>query len=208
MSCCHAGAFLIAKMKAIFMVHIPSIPKARQRLIEIVKRRSFQRGNEMKLASGRTSTFYFNMKPTMLDPEGSYLIGLLVLDLIKQDGAHLVGGLEMGAVPLATSVATVSYAQGNPIAAFFVRKKAKEHGTQTLLEGLAKGETIDGKRIVVVEDVTTTGGSALKAVAAIGEAGGVVTKVVTIVDRQEGAASAFAEAGMPFSALLSLDDFQ
>lgn len=196
------------KMKAIFMVQIPSPPEARQRLIEIVKRRSFQRGNEMKLASGRTSTFYFNMKPTMLDPEGGYLTGLLVLDLIKQDDAQLVGGLEMGAVPLATSVATVSYAQGTPIAAFFVRKKAKEHGTQALLEGLAKGETIDGRRIVVVEDVTTTGGSALKAVAAIGEAGGVVTKVVTIVDRQEGAASAFAEAGIPFSALLSLDDFQ
>jgi len=186
----------------------PRISEARQRLIEVVKHRSFQSGNEMKLASGRTSKFYFNMKPTMLDPEGSYLIAVLVLDLIKPDGAQLIGGLEMGAVPLATAVTTVSYAQGMPIQAFFVRKQVKEHGTQALLEGFASGETMSGKRAIVIEDVTTTGGSALKAVTAIRDAGGDVAAVVTIVDRNEGAAETFAKAGVPFKPILSLEDFR
>ena len=162
----------------------------------------------MKLASGRTSTFYFNMKPTMLDPEGGYLIGILILDLIKSDQVELVGGLEMGAVPLATAVSTVSYVQNDPIPAFFVRKQVKDHGTQALLEGFSTGETMAGKRAAVVEDVTTTGGSALKAVAAIHEAKGDVAAVVTVVDRQEGAAEAFAAAGVPFKSVLSLEDFR
>jgi len=186
----------------------PSIPEARQRLIEIVKRRSFQHGGAMKLASGRTSTFYFNMKPTMLDPEGSYLIGILILDLIKSDQVELVGGLEMGAVPIATAVSTLSYVQNYPIPAFFVRKQVKEHGTQALLEGFSAGETMAGRRAAVVEDVTTTGGSALKAVAAIREAKGDVAAVVTVVDRQEGAAEAFAAADVPFKSILSLEDFR
>ncbi len=186
----------------------PAIPEARQRLLEIVKRRSFQHGSVMKLASGRSSTFYFNMKPTMLDPEGSYLIGMLVLDLIKADRVELIGGLEMGAVPLATAVSTVSHVQGAPVPAFFVRKQVKQHGTQVQLEGFMEGEGMSGKRVAVVEDVTTTGGSALKAVAAVREAKGQIASVVTIIDRQEGAAEAFAEAGVPFKAVLSLEDFQ
>jgi orotate phosphoribosyltransferase len=175
-----------------------SIPEARTRLIDIIKARSFQVGGEMKLASGRTSTFYFNMKPTMLDPEGGYLIGRLVLELISGDGAEMIGGLEMGAVPLASSVA---------LPAFFVRKQAKEHGTQVLIEGLPAGQSIAGCRVVVVEDVTTTGGSALKAVAAVRESGAEVASVVTLVDREEGARAAFADAGVVFKPLLTIADF-
>lgn len=180
----------------------------RSRLISIVKARSFQTGPEMKLASGRTSTFYFNMKPTMLHPEGSYLIGSLVLDTLGDMRADLVGGLEMGAVPIATSTATVSHARGVPLAAFFVRKQAKEHGTQSLIEGLAKGETMAGKRVVLVEDVTTTGGSAIKAAQAVKDAGGTVVCVITVVDRQEGAAEAFKAAGLDFRPILTLGEFK
>jgi orotate phosphoribosyltransferase len=114
----------------------------------------------------------------------------------------------MGAVPIATAVAAVSHAKATPVAAFFVRKQAKEHGTQSLIEGLAKQDTIAGKRVVIVEDVTTTGGSALKAVAAVQAAGAVVVRVATVVDRQEGAAEAFAASGMPFTALLTAADFR
>lgn len=180
---------------------------ARSRLIAIVKERSFSTGAEMKLASGRTSNFYFNMKPTMLHPEGAHLIGLLMLDAMAKDRADLVGGLEMGAVPIATAVAAVSHGSGRPTPAFFVRKQAKEHGTQSLIEGLAKGETIEGRRVVIVEDVTTTGGSALKAVEAVKAAGGTVVRVVTVVDRQEGAAETFAGAGLPFTPILTAADF-
>jgi len=185
-----------------------SSPTRRARLVEIIKERSFQLGTEMKLASGRSSTFYFNMKPTMLDPEGSYLIGALMLEAIAGENADMIGGLEMGAVPLATSVATVSHIAGHPIPAFIVRKAAKEHGTQALIEGLPRGETVAGKRIVVVEDVTTTGGSALKAVQAIQAAGGEIVRVVTIVDRLEGAQDAFSAAGLRFGSLLTAEDFR
>lgn len=179
----------------------------RARLIELIKERSFQTGAEMKLASGRTSTFYFNMKPTMLHPEGAHLIAQLILDNLETLDVDLIGGLEMGAVPIASATAAVSYARGCPLAAFFVRKQAKEHGTQSLVEGLAKDEKIAGRKLVIVEDVTTTGGSAVKAAQAVRAAGAEVVRVVTIVDRQEGAAEAFAAAGLDFAPLLTLADF-
>jgi orotate phosphoribosyltransferase len=180
----------------------------RARLVAIVKDRSFQNGPEMKLASGRTSTFYFNMKPTMLHPEGAHLIGSLVLDTLGGEPADYVGGLEMGAVPIATAACTVSHSRGVPLPAFFVRKQAKEHGTQSLIEGLPRGETLSGKRVVLVEDVTTTGGSALKAAQAVKNAGGAIKCVITVVDRQEGAAEAFNAAGLTFRPILTLDDFR
>src|SRR5262245_23820033 len=102
----------------------------RARLIDIIKARSFQSGREVKLASRRTSTYYFNMKPTMLDAEGSHLIAELILDKIAGLNADLVGGLEMGAVPIASAVAAVSHGRGKPVNAFFVRKQAKDHGTK------------------------------------------------------------------------------
>ena len=184
-----------------------SIADARQMLRDLIKERSFQSGAEMKLASGRTSTVYFNMKPTMLDPQGAYLIARLILDVIKDDNAQFVGGLEMGAVPIATAIAAVSAVQRRPVNAFFVRKEAKAHGTQSLIEGLAKDESLADKRLVVVEDVTTTGGSALKAVGQLQGAGATVVRVVTVVDRQEGAREAFEEAGLTFTALLTVADF-
>ena len=181
---------------------------AKRRLIEIVAARSFSIGAETKLASGRVSNFYFNMKPSMLHPEGAHLIGSLILDALAGETADLIGGLEMGAVPIATAVATVSHERGTPLPAFFVRKQAKEHGTQALIEGLPKGETLAGKRVVIVEDVTTTGGSAVKAAEAVAAAGGVVVRVVTVVDRQEGALEAFKAAGLPFTAILTAADFR
>lgn len=181
---------------------------ARERLIAIIKTRSFQSGKEITLASGRTSTYYFNMKPTMLDAEGAHLIASLILDAIKDLNADLVGGLEMGAVPIASAVAAVSQTTGRPVNAFFVRKQAKEHGTKSLIEGLAEGETMQGKRVVVVEDVTTTGGSAIKAAETLRSEGADVVGVVTIVDRQEGAADAFAAAGLTLTPILTLEDFK
>jgi orotate phosphoribosyltransferase len=180
----------------------------RARLIEIIKERSFQEGPEFKLASGKTSTFYFNMKPTMLDSEGAYLIAFLILDQLENVEADLIGGLEMGAVPIAASVAAVSHTQGRKLPAFFVRKQPKEHGTQSLVEGLAKGDSMAGKKVVVVEDVTTTGGSALKAAEALHAAGAEIVTVITIVDRLDGAAETFAAAGMKFEPLLTLADFR
>jgi orotate phosphoribosyltransferase len=181
---------------------------ARSRLVAIVKRRSFSTGAETKLASGRSSSFYFDMKPTMLDPEGAHLIGELVLDALTGAQVDLVGGLEMGAVPLATAVAAASYTRGRPLPAVFVRKQAKEHGARKVVEGLAPGETLAGRRIAVLEDVTTTGGSATKAIEALRAEGAVIDRVVTIVDRLEGAADHFNAAGIVFTPILTAADFR
>src|SRR6201991_237895 len=183
-----------------------SNPAARARLAEILRTRSFGRG-EITLESGRKSDFYFNLKPTMLDPEGAALLAELSFDALKDDKIDYIGGLEMGAVPIAGAIAQLSWLKNHPIAAFFVRKKPKEHGARLAVEGLAKGETLQGKRIVIVEDVTTTGGSAIKAVDAVRDAGGVIVAVFTMVDREEGATEAFAQAGLPFRSLYTAGEF-
>ena len=179
---------------------------SRARLAEIIRKRSFGRG-EITLASGRKSDFYFNLKPTMLDPEGATLLAELTYEALKDDNLDYVGGLEMGAVPLAGAIAQLSWIKGHPIAAFFVRKKPKEHGARLAVEGLAKGESLRGKRIVIVEDVTTTGGSAMKAVEAVRDAGGDVAQVLTMIDREEGADETFAQAGIQFRSLYKAGEF-
>ena len=183
-----------------------SISASRARLAKIIAARSFGRG-EITLASGRKSDFYFNLKPTMLDPEGAALLAELTYDALKDDKLDYIGGLEMGAVPLAGAIAQLSWLKGHPIAAFFVRKKPKEHGARLAIEGLAKAESLAGKRVVIVEDVTTTGGSALKAVDAVREAGATVALVFTMVDRDEGADAAFKDAGVPFRSLYKAGEF-
>ena len=179
---------------------------SRARLAEIIRKRSFGRG-EVTLASGRKSNFYFNLKPTMLDPEGATLLADLTYEAVKDDGLDYVGGLEMGAVPLAGAVAQLSWIKGHPIAAFFVRKKPKEHGARLAVEGLAKSESLEGKRVAIIEDVTTTGDSALKAVEAVRDAGAQIALVLTMVDREEGATETFAKAGLPFRWLYRAGEF-
>ncbi len=179
----------------------------RHRLREIITEKSFSSGREVKLASGRTSRFYFNMKPTMLDPEGAWLIARLMLGELAGTEVELAGGLEMGAVPLAAALTVLSHEAGMPIRAFFMRKQAKAHGTRSLIEGLLPGESLEGKTLAILEDVTTTGGSALKTVDAVQAAGARVARVITVVDREEGAAQLFAERGLAFLPLLRASDF-
>ena len=110
-------------------------------------------------------------------------------------------------VPVHNFVDDVSWIKGHPIAAFFVRKAPKEHGAKLAIEGLAKGESLSGKRVVVVEDVTTTGGSAMKAVDALRQTGAEVALVLTMVDREEGADATFKDAGLPFRSLYKAAEF-
>lgn len=187
-------------------VKVQSPADSRARLADIIFERSFGRG-EITLASGRKSDFYFNLKPTMLDPEGAALLAELTLESLKNDKFDYVGGLEMGAVPIAGAIAQLSFMKGRPVPAIFVRKKPKEHGAKLSVEGLMKGETLAGKKVVVVEDVTTTGGSAIKAVEAVKDSGGEVVMVFTMLDREEGATEFFAEQKMPFRALFRAKEF-
>jgi orotate phosphoribosyltransferase len=178
----------------------------RDELFELIRARSFGRG-KIKLASGRESDFYFDLRPTTVHPAGATCVGELIADTLEGMKIDFVGGLEMGAVPIATAVAIASHRRGGALQAFFVRKKPKDHGAKKLVEGLPKGETLKGKNVVVLEDVTTTGGSALQAVAALREEGANVVLVLTIVDRLEGAAETFAKEKLPFRALYTADEF-
>ena len=189
------------------MLHpLPETAAARARLRDIIHQRSFGYG-EIKLASGRISNFYFNLKPAMLDAEGAALLAQLTLDALMSERIDDIGGLEMGAVPIAGAVAQLSHMIGAPMQAFFVRKKPKEHGARLSVEGLMPGESLAGKRVVIVEDVTTTGGSAMKAVEAAREAGAEVAFVLTIVDREEGATEAFAALSLAFRAIYRASEF-
>lgn len=180
---------------------------ARARLKAVIAARSFRLGQLFRLVSGVESNVYFNMKPTMLDAEGGALLARLMVERLASENVDLVGGLEMGAVPIVSAVAVESFARGRRTQAFFVRKKAKEHGARLRIEGLAEGETLEGKRIAVLEDVCTTGGSALSAIEEIRAAGGEVVLVLAIVDREEGAERLFGEHGIAFDALFRAHEF-
>jgi orotate phosphoribosyltransferase len=185
----------------------------RRRLIEIIKQRSYLEGGPFTLASGRTSPFYINMKPTMMHPEGAHLIGHLLVDALEGlDAAgtpvDFIGGLEVGAIPMAAAAAAVSFGRGRPVCTFFIRKAVKGHGTKSLVEGLPKGETLKGRNVVILEDTTTTGDSPLKAVAAARAEGANIVQIITIVDRQEGAAEAIRATGLVYAPLLTVADLR
>jgi orotate phosphoribosyltransferase len=178
----------------------------RAKLFELIKARSFGRGR-IVLASGRESDFYFDMKPTMLRPEGAAWLAELSLEALDGLSIDYIGGLEMGAVPLAVAMAQLSFMKGRPIAAFFVRKQAKDHGAKKLVEGLGRSETLEGRNVVIIEDVTTTGESALRAVEAVKHQGANIVMVLSVVDRQEGAAENFRKAGFRFQSLFTAAQF-
>jgi orotate phosphoribosyltransferase len=177
-----------------------------QELIEIIKERSYRRG-KFKLASGVESEFYFNLKPTMMAPKGAYLCARALLEKIRSVEVDYVGGLEMGAVPVIASLAALSHAEGKPVNTFFVRKKAKDHGTQDLVEGLMQGETLAGKKVMIIDDVATSGGSIVKAAEVARAAGASVETALVIIDREEGAAEALQKAGIRLLSVLKKSDF-
>jgi orotate phosphoribosyltransferase len=155
----------------------------KERLKKLVLDYTFQFSDVpvFKLVHGGLSQFYFNCKRVTLDPEGQYLIGNLVFTAVRERNIQAIGGLTLGADPIANAVAYTSWLQGQPVQAFVVRKKQKDHGTASLIEGRVQA----GDRVVVVDDVITTGGSTLQAIAACRQAGLEVVKVVVLVDRQE-----------------------
>src|SRR5437868_13814472 len=140
----------------------------RDELFELIRTGSFGRGKVM-LASGRESDFYFDLRPTTIHPAGATAVGELICDALEGTGVDFVGVLEAGAIPIATAVAIASHRRGGNLQAFFVRKKAKDHGAKKMIEGLPKGETLNGKNVVIVEDATTTGGSSMQAVSLLRE---------------------------------------
>jgi len=175
----------------------------RARLRDIIAERCFSRGKPFQLASGRWSDFYFNMKPAMLDPEGIDLLADLVLARIADIDAKYIGGLVMGSVPVSVAVALKSHATPSPRQAFWVRKETKDHGAKSRIDGYLA----EGANVIMVEDVTTTGGSVLQAIEEVKKRGCKIAAVITIVDRLEGAKEHLAEAGIELIALYDAKDF-
>ena len=173
----------------------------KEELLELLKNYAYKKG-EFKLSSGKTSEHYVNCKPVTLSGRGLTLSSLLLLKEVETD---YVGGLTLGADPLVSGVALVSALDSRMVNGLIVRKEAKGHGTQAYIEGLLPPE---GTKITVLEDVITTGGSAIKAATRLRDAGYVVERVVAIVDRQENKeADEFMEsANLELRSLFTLDD--
>lgn len=175
-----------------------------EQLAAILAERSARRG-EFTLSSGARSELYIDARVTTMSPDGLALIGPLGLAAIVDAGwwpVDSVGGLTLGADPVAYAIAYASATSGTPVRAFTVRKEAKGHGTGKLIEGAF----LDGDRVVVIEDVITTGGSALRAAGALREAGAQVLGVLSLVDREEGGRERIGDAGYPVRSLITASE--
>ncbi|MBZ0156037.1 MAG: orotate phosphoribosyltransferase [Alphaproteobacteria bacterium] len=163
----------------------------KERLVRLLYEKAFKYSEEpvFKLVSGRMSNYYFNCKTVTLHPEGMYTIGNVIFEMIKDLPATGIGGLTLGADPIAGAVAYTSYLKGKPIEAFVVRKTAKSHGTMQWVEGNVRA----GDTVVIVDDVITTGKSTIEAITKAREAGLSIIKVIALVDRQEGGYEAISE---------------
>jgi orotate phosphoribosyltransferase len=174
----------------------------RQTLISLVRDKALKFG-DFTLASGKKAKYYLDGKQVTLDARGARLVGEGILDLLAGDLPAAVGGMSIGADPITAAVVTMAGVRELPLLGFMVRKEAKGHGTQRYIEGPVR----PGDRVVIVEDVVTTGGSSLTAIERVNEFGLVVIRVIAIIDRLEGGAAAFAERGYTFSSLLTIEDF-
>jgi orotate phosphoribosyltransferase len=168
----------------------------------MIKEKSFIKGDFI-LSSGKTANFFFDLKPVMLDPKGINLIADAILEKIKFNKIDAIGGMEIGAIPLSIAVSLKSNLTNNPMLSFFTRKESKGHGTNKLIEGNLTSEM----NILILEDVTTTGGSILKVVNILRNNGFRVNKAVTVVDREAGAEELLLKSGIELFPLFTIQDF-
>ena len=180
-------------------------------LKELIREKSLKFG-DFTLASGKKATYYLDGKQVTLDSLGAKLIGEGILDIIRKEKEFLtadgqlpdaIGGMSIGADPITAATIVMAAIHGIPMRGFMVRKQSKGHGTNQYIEGPIKS----GDRIIIVEDVVTTGGSSLEAIQRVEDAGLKVVGVIAIIDRMEGGAEAFTEKGYPFRSLLTIKDF-
>ena len=162
---------------------------------------SFKRG-DFTLTSGAKSNYYINGKLTTLDSRGAYLLARIFLAMISDDAPNAIGGLTLGADPIIGSMLSLAGMEDLQLKGFIVRKAAKQHGTQSLIEGALS----EGDRVAIIEDVTTTGGSSLKAIEAVEAVGCKVAKVLVIVDRQQGATENLKKKGYRLESIFTVEE--
>jgi orotate phosphoribosyltransferase len=173
----------------------------KERLLEIIKEKSLLKG-EFKLASGGSSDYYLDMKPTTFSPEGASLLADIIFEMLKDDlDVDCIGGLELGAVPVIVAVCARSWPRRG-IDGFVVRKEKKGHGTDKKIDGNFRRNST----VVLFDDVTTKGGSVMQAVRAVREQGATVKKVITVVDRLEGARENLASEGITLVPIFTTKD--
>ncbi len=175
----------------------------RHKLLDLFCQLAYQEGDFL-LSSGLHSSYYVNKTQVTLHPQGALAIGRLLFPLLPVD-TQAVGGLTMGADPIVTAVSIVSVYENRPIPALIIRKEAKGYGTRAYIEGPSLPE---GAKVVVLEDVVTTGQSALKAVERLKDAGYTVNQVISLVDRQQGGGELYQSAGLKFETLFSIQEVQ
>lgn len=175
----------------------------RQVLLDLIVKYAYVEG-DFTLSSGAKSSYYINCKQVTLRAEGGLALGRLLLQLLPND-TSAVAGLTLGADPMVSAVSVVSAYENRPIPALIIRKKPKGHGTQAYIEGPSLAT---GARVVVLEDVVTTGGSALTAVERLQDAGYEVSQILSLVDRQQGGGELYQSKGIKFQALFSIEEIQ
>ena len=177
---------------------MPVNPEYRKRLLDLIRREGVRYG-EVRLSKGGTSQYYIDCRMVTTHPEGAFLVGEIILDMLEGEKVDVVGGPTLGADPIVGAVCYASYVRHRPLAGFIVRKATKEHGLQRMVEGHLPG----GAQAVIVEDVMTTGGSVLDAIAEVEKAGGKVVRVIGIVDRLQGARERFESRGYRFTPIFT-----
>ena len=175
----------------------------RQGLLDLFCQLAYKEG-DFVLSSGQRSSYYINGKQVTLHPQGALAIGRLLLSLLPED-TLAVAGLTLGADPIVTAVSVVSAYENRPLPGLIIRKEAKGHGTRAYIEGPSLP---DAAKVVVLEDVVTTGQSAMKAVDRLRNAGYEVEQVIALVDRQQGGAEFYQQVGLKFQAVFSIQDIQ
>ncbi|MBO1066639.1 MULTISPECIES: orotate phosphoribosyltransferase [Nostocales] len=175
----------------------------RQKLLDLFCRLAYQEG-DFVLSSGQHSSYYINGKQVTLDPQGALAMARLLLPMLPKD-TQSVAGLTLGADPIVSAVSVVSVYENRPIPALIIRKEAKGHGTMAYIEGPSLPQ---GAKVVVLEDVVTTGQSALKAVERLQAAGYTVDRVISLIDRLQGGGELYESAGLQFEALFTIEDLQ
>jgi orotate phosphoribosyltransferase len=173
----------------------------RLRLLELIKKEALFKG-DYTLSSGKKSSYYIDLRLITMSAEGAYLIANILFDELKDENIDSIGGLTLGADPIASAYAAISFLRGKPASAFIIRKEEKKHGKAKLIEGPLK----KGARVVIVDDVATSGGSLVKAIDAAEAEGCKVVKVMSLVDRNEGASSELAKRGYSLQSLYNLKD--
>ena len=172
----------------------------KKKLARILVEKSYKEG-DFTLTSGKKSEYYFDCKQTALHAEGGYLIGRLFFEMLKKYDVDGVGGMTLGADPLITGVTVVSHLEGRPLPGFIIRKKSKGHGTDQYLEGLANFK--EGDKVVLLEDVCTTGGTLITAAQRVRDAGLNIVGVLAVLDREEGGRDKLKEAGLELDSIFT-----